>query len=133
MCLFRSVLSRNDLSTQIVQGKPFFRLAAGSVGVGVQNLSHLLGWGVPSVTKEEGEVSTDEAATEIVFVEPGRVERLKLAEVGDEEAPAQVGIDPMSFFFCASMKKEICVSVEPVLRRCSTILSVMEQMLLLRM
>ena len=44
-----------------------------------------------------------------------------------------MGIDPMIFFFCASMKKEICLSVEPVLRRCSTILSVIEQMVLLRM
>ena len=60
------------------------------------------------MTKEEGE----ESAKEVAVMEPWRGERLKLAEVGDEEVPVQVGIDPMNFFFCASMKKEICASVE---------------------
>ena len=28
------------------------------------------------------------------------------------------GVDPKIFFLCASTKKEICLSVEPMLRRC---------------
>ena len=51
-------------------------------------------------------------------------------QVVGEEVLEHPGVEPMRFFFCVAMKKEICFSVEPVLRRCSTSSSVMEQILL---
>ena len=82
----------------------------------MRNLSHLLDEGgcALSLTK----ASTKEADQD---------------QVVGEEVLEHAGVELMRFFFCVPMKKEICFSVEPVLRWCSTSLSVMEQILQLRM